>query len=447
VAIAHRATSSATATADTDDGASPAVPTGTTDGDVLLAWVSTANDKTITPPSGWTQMAELSANGNTIWLGYKVAASESGTYAFTWTDSKATAIVSAYSGVDNTKPIVYWLPTNTGTGTSQTVAAMSGIGTDPTNSMLVTFMSLNRGATTTTQPTGYTLPTNGNPDSGGTTATSVESGVAYKSYTGGSGIASTNWTTTNGALYTTAHIALRESGSTQDIVCAWPGVTTTSASSSSLALTMPYNHVSGDLLICPVTWRGDSVSASMSGWTQKGSTVTEVGGIADVNMAIFYKYATSSSESGTVALSPATADDIVANVFIVKRLGTGDPFGDYQTVLDATSNTSSDFPALTVTAQEMVLLAMASRRGDQTVTTEPSGMVPWGSPFSTTPRYIRSGSAADNLTLGLGLLYQSTANPAGGTFTYSGSSTSVGAQGALAIGSASSPRFRAYIIG
>lgn len=439
-AIAHVATNSTAMTLATDDGVT-VTTAATADGQVSFAWIVNAGDVAITPPAGWTEIATLTGNGNRVWFGYRVASSDAGSYTWTWTDSRGIGIIAAFSGVDTTNPIFGWIPNAESSTATHNVLALSTLGTDPNASMLLTCLCINRGQTTTTAPTGYTMPANGNPDTTSTTSGGVEAGLAYKSYTGGSGIAATTWTTSNGAANNTVHLAMRASGDTQATVFAWPGAATAGSTTASLALNMPLNVRAGDLLIATVAWKNDSTSASMTGWTQKGSTITKVfvGGTNDYNLATFYQYAASSSPSGTVTLT--NSSEVTGNVFAVRRTGTsGDPFADYQTTNDTSANTTSDLAALTVAAQDMLVLGASATRADAVGGGSPTGYTDWGNPvggIGASRRYTRTGTAATNIGFDMAIKFQTTANPGSTTFTNAGSVETITAHSAIAIGSAS----------
>lgn len=443
MAIAHRATASATATNTTDDGVTVSKPTGTVDGDVMLAWVTTSTGADITPPAGWTLIDLLYSAGGLDKCYYKVASSEGASYAFTWTDSKGTAIISSYSGVDNADPIFTYVRAHSASNTStHGLWSPNPMSTDPTEGMLVSFFSLSRGSTTTTQPSGWTLPANGNPDTGGTGSSDTESATAYKSYSGG-GISDTSWGTSNGGYGDAIFIVLRQSGNAQQVLMATGAVDTQNTGASSKAVTMPFGYRTGDLLINVVSFRHSTATVSMTGWTQKGSTIRGGAGTPDVSMAVFYKYATSASESGTMTFS--TSVPSTSTAFYVRRAGTsGDPFLDYQTVLDTSSNTTSNFPALTVSAQEMLTFCFMARRHDHTGTAQASGYYGIAmdytpdSTYGPAPFFSRPTNIGSSYTiLAAGVKHQSSADPAGGTCTFSGSVESPGIAFAIGLGTAS----------
>jgi hypothetical protein len=83
-------------------------PSGVVSGDVLLASVLTATTPTVTPPAGWSVVRD-DVNGSALrQVTYvKVAgANEPATYSWALSSqASATAILSAYRGVDTTTPI------------------------------------------------------------------------------------------------------------------------------------------------------------------------------------------------------------------------------------------------------------------------------------------------------------------------------------------------------
>lgn len=108
MAIARRAitvTSSATANSVVVNK-----PTGTVDGDVMIAVFNHATgttDMALTAPAGWTVIGTAGINGDLngkAW--YKVASSEGASYTFTSsTSNDGVIMIASYSGVNTTTPI------------------------------------------------------------------------------------------------------------------------------------------------------------------------------------------------------------------------------------------------------------------------------------------------------------------------------------------------------
>jgi hypothetical protein len=84
-------------------------PSGTASGQVMVASVSWASSAAMTPPSGWTLVADTSAAAGSVRQAtyVKVAgASEPTSYTFTWsTRPNASGGITTYSGVNATVPV------------------------------------------------------------------------------------------------------------------------------------------------------------------------------------------------------------------------------------------------------------------------------------------------------------------------------------------------------
>lgn len=116
MAVAHVASSTAqTSNNQTATSLAVPVPTGATTGHVIIAWLShflpTTADMTVTGPTGWTKVGDVFDSGSTsvkltVWR-RTVASGDDASPAWTWpTGTNAVAVMSAYSGVNTTTPIV-----------------------------------------------------------------------------------------------------------------------------------------------------------------------------------------------------------------------------------------------------------------------------------------------------------------------------------------------------
>jgi len=90
-------------------------PTGTTDGDLLVAVIgidNSANSLPITQPVGWTEVFQQGKSGggeSALGVWYRIASSEPANYSFTWaTAEEGFAAVQRYSGADASAPIDAW---------------------------------------------------------------------------------------------------------------------------------------------------------------------------------------------------------------------------------------------------------------------------------------------------------------------------------------------------
>lgn len=88
------------------------VPTGTQDGDVMIAAYGNGQDDGTTPAiSGWTSIGyveDATISNNTLALFYRVASSEPASYTMTYdssTSNLTSGIISTFRGVDTTTPL------------------------------------------------------------------------------------------------------------------------------------------------------------------------------------------------------------------------------------------------------------------------------------------------------------------------------------------------------
>lgn len=90
-------------------GASPTtcnVPSGTVNGDVMIAIAMCGGVVTITPPAGWTQLDVNFAQGPSSGSWYRIASSEPASYSWTYAGTP-NCIVGIYTAqnVDNSLPV------------------------------------------------------------------------------------------------------------------------------------------------------------------------------------------------------------------------------------------------------------------------------------------------------------------------------------------------------
>lgn len=118
-------------------------PTGTVDGDLLLAFqtgVGTAGQVEPSPPAGWTQIDSTRSTGNLRCKVYrKIASSEPSTYDFTWAANidRGAVEIHRVNGVDTTTPIDV---TNGGTA-SVTDPVVPAVTTTVANTLVFAFVA------------------------------------------------------------------------------------------------------------------------------------------------------------------------------------------------------------------------------------------------------------------------------------------------------------------
>ncbi|MES2504509.1 MAG: hypothetical protein V4534_06485 [Myxococcota bacterium] len=134
------------------------VPTGTQNGDTMLAAVTArTNAVTFTTPAGWTLVltqTQTSANTGVIRIYRKTASgSEPASYTFTLNSNQdVVAGILTFRNANATNPIDASASAATASATAQAAPTVT---TTVTDTMIVTFHGINRG-TTFTAPTGMT---------------------------------------------------------------------------------------------------------------------------------------------------------------------------------------------------------------------------------------------------------------------------------------------------
>jgi hypothetical protein len=144
--------------------ATVSAPSGLANDDIMLAVVVTATSGTglgtavaVTPPAGWkafTTPQETDDGSFTakVWMFWKRAASESGSYTFTHATSNSQAIIAAFSGCVTTGPPFDGWSMNFGRAT---VGAAPSILPNSTNDLLI-YADHGWTGSATTPPTGFT---------------------------------------------------------------------------------------------------------------------------------------------------------------------------------------------------------------------------------------------------------------------------------------------------
>jgi len=144
------------------ENVSIALPSGTVDGDLLLAYIATKKDgRTITAPTGWALINQGAREDDlSLAIFYKVASSESGPYVFNTdanAEQKAGAILR-YSGVDTTTPVdtsAFAAVNSSGNTTTPTAPSVTP---SYTNTMVVSAFAQKDGENVTAYPSGSTDP-------------------------------------------------------------------------------------------------------------------------------------------------------------------------------------------------------------------------------------------------------------------------------------------------
>lgn len=130
------------------------VPTGTADGDLMLAFI-TSSDTGAAPGTGWTSVGTTNPRaGEDFAVFRRIASSEPASYTWSWGAGGGEGAILTYRGVDTTTPIDVAFAAGTAETSGSTVTAPT-VTTVTNNAMLICSYT-NRANQTFSQPTGMT---------------------------------------------------------------------------------------------------------------------------------------------------------------------------------------------------------------------------------------------------------------------------------------------------
>lgn len=161
MAVARRASGTATLTPNTHTNSTVTKPAGTTNGDVMIAQMYIESTSTVTPPTGWTELtgSPVVGTNNDTRFYWKIAASEGASWTWTHASAWTGMNVSLYSGGDGTTPLD---PSNHITSTkavinntSATITA-TGFTVAQGSELLIIGVTPFNGSAISTRPTGFT---------------------------------------------------------------------------------------------------------------------------------------------------------------------------------------------------------------------------------------------------------------------------------------------------
>jgi hypothetical protein len=363
-----------------------------------------------------------------VYLYYRIASSEPASYTPSWTtSSEAIGVMHAWYNVDPADPFIS-LFINNATSAVTTISPVF-VKANPTSFGVSSFVVWGRGTVTTTQPSGYTMA--GNPDSSGNDATSCEGAGAYKEFRAATD-SLVSWTTSNGTNGWTAHVGIRSNSfATRTLAVRSRGVVTAASSTASLAIALPPHHRGGrSLLVAFIGQRGlaSPTVTPPTGWNQVGSLQYQAGGLSNKSMGVFWKLDNGAETDPPTWVWSGSATT-TQGVIIELDFGPDSPIAAFAQANDAASNTSYAVPALTLAADSIGNMLLASVEMDATTT------------FSAAPTgYQLLSTAAGFFAVATGR--NTGANPAAGNFTGNNASISLGWQ--LAIGQ--KPRLKSQVI-
>jgi hypothetical protein len=401
------------------------VPSGVADGDLLLLYVGTASGggpNTVTPPSGWTTIFEWSVQPGVFLYG-RIASSEPSSYEVSvGTSAEFNLIMHAtrpstgsWSSVLDAVHTVEYCGSPT---TPHLVPEMRFYGNATVQ--LHYFSGIGRGSTNSTKSASYTLTQN--PDSGGTTASAIESLAQYKDVAVGTAPAD-SWTTSNGAGARSIQVAVVDPSAVMPPTVRGFAIKPNTASNvTSTDVPTPPAYRSGDLLMMVINTDGGATVTTPTGWElAESSAYTDNG----------YVYTRVADGTEGSAVTVSTSSTLVnAGMLAVSGMAGGVLAHDSQ---QTAASSTVTVPALTVAAQSpcgFVLDVAINCRGDSNsnITAVPSGDLGLGYTSTSYAPFIvvKNGSIAGRPAFGWSGRFIDTANPSSGTFTISGAIDNIG---------------------
>lgn len=293
-------------------------PTGTTSGDVLVAFVAWGSG-TLSPPTGWT--TSLNDSSSQVGIFWKAAtASEPSTYTFSAGAGVNTdLILECWEGVDTTAPI-----DQQGTAapsTSGTTQAATAVTTAYFNAVVIAYYSTVNNETTFTPATGYTADGANSPSNG------TAANYAVQRVPASSGTITATWNATDGGGVTVT-ISIKPAVA----VRTGPQSASTTSSVTSLAVNKPSTMSDGDVVIIAASAHNNtdpvfSVSGGTGTWAQIGSYQQNT----NAGVSLFAKtVVTAASEPATYTVSCTNANRLAIATCAV-HCAAGSPTQDQST--------------------------------------------------------------------------------------------------------------------
>lgn len=333
------------------------IPTGVSQGDVLIAQIALRSSGAVNIPAGWNLLVSTNnGTSNRQAILYRVADGTEGlTQTFDgWGATRATGIMLAYRNVDIADPLPVFSPA-TGSSSTLTVNALNA----PTTNMRLVVFYTTRGTTITPN---VSLTSR---NSAATTGNVINSNVSDEDITA-TGSTGTKSGTSSNTTFITHMVALRPIP-TQGII-EYVGSSNTSTTNTSISISPPVAAQEGDFLLVAVNKNNNNVLSNSpgNGWTE----VNQFGG-NDLRTAVFWKFAGASEGSSTFTSSNSTRMSAIMLVYrnVNKKSPVVDNSGAYSNSASATA------AALNPDVVETRLIAFFSgRRGSDFTFDNANGM-------------------------------------------------------------------------
>lgn len=278
-------------------------PAGIQDGDILIAVAFTqTSGKTMTAPTGFSASFSDNATSNSIWVGTKVAASESGSYTFTWdgTGFKSTVALLVYRNAINL--VTVGALTRASASTTSTAASI----TPALEGALIGVFGTEAVATVSTPPSGM--------DSREYYGTDLPSLAVYDllpSGTSASGAKTLTWSAADNTVGIFVHIA--QAIPTPSFINY--AFTQNVGTGVNLVVNKPTGTADGDLMVALMSANGTTSWSGATGWTEIADQA------ADAALRVAYKVA-GASEPSSYTFTPGNNARQLSGYIVTYRSGS-----------------------------------------------------------------------------------------------------------------------------
>lgn len=364
------------------------VPTGGSNGDLLLFCVTNYWPQSWGTPSGLTLAVTGYCRGVVAYVYYRIVqAGDPTSYAFTQANSTlCSGVCLRYSGVDQSVPVRFFSTNNSdssGLATSIVMPQMLNVGAGDMCVGLVSGGSGSNNQTTTpSTPAGWNARQS---------LTQNQAGNKSVATAGFDKLAATDTPTSTGfsGRYNSCTVCLAAAGdSTPTITRSAPVFQSSTAAASnnnttSFVITAPSGVSDGDLLIAAVCTTLANTHTITGGWTQLFRTTPSVSNTIDATGTLWYRVAASEPASYTLGVSPGDG----MSAFILRYSGT-DPSNPIRIVnggglLGTASSTSIAAPSVMPQVQGNELILDVYGTGSDAQVAPPDTITPPGSGWVT----------------------------------------------------------------
>jgi hypothetical protein len=361
----------------TTAGNTVTAPSGIQNGDLLVAvGFHITNGLTITPPTGFNPLYLEGTSANTVFIATKVASSESGDYAFTWSGTAASNTIAILVYRNATR--VNTAGTIARTSGSPTATLTASAITPTYEGVLLAFFANETARTVSTAPSAMTQR-----------ALQTANAPAFGLYdlnpqaASDTGTKSITWsgTGTQAALLFQVTNEPDVAPAIQLVAVATGGTT----ASTTLTINKPTGTAEGDLMVAGMTRSGTATWTGATGWTEVADQGTSP------SLRVAYKVA-GASEGSNYTFTQSGTESEVAGFILTYRNASYANAGSIGTSL----TTTLIAPSVVSNASQSVLIAFAAAGSSTSTFSTPSGMTSRATSSISKPKFIACDQSVSN---------------------------------------------------